>query len=135
MKPINKKAAAILEKMRGMMENDYLKISNTEGYMPVVVERVGSIATGPYAGSELISVAHYGEQNGDLMRDPEVVFIRDRNGNYFPDGIRNDYMGTNHQVVTYDNSGHPVRFNPRGQRNIAVFCGQWMDNIRDQQRI
>ena len=40
------------------------------GFMRLVIEHVG---TGP-RGGQLVSVAHYGEQNGDLMRDPEIVF-------------------------------------------------------------
>jgi hypothetical protein len=47
-------------------------------------------------GSPLISVAHYGEQNGDLMRDPEMVFEIERNGEQIkmmPTYWRNDYVG------------------------------------------
>src|SRR4051812_3886346 len=40
------------------------------GFMPLVVEAAG---TGPRGGT-LVSVAHYYEQNGDLMADPEVLF-------------------------------------------------------------
>jgi hypothetical protein len=40
------------------------------GFMRLVIEHIGH---GP-SGGELVSVAHYGEQNGDLMRDPEIVF-------------------------------------------------------------
>jgi hypothetical protein len=38
--------------------------------MRLVIEHVG---TGP-RGGELVSVAHYGELNGDAMRDPEIDF-------------------------------------------------------------
>jgi hypothetical protein len=38
--------------------------------MRLVIEHVG---TG-LRGGELVSVAHYGVQNGDPMRDPEIVF-------------------------------------------------------------
>ena len=38
--------------------------------MPVVVEKVGRL---PGYG-EIISIAHYEEQNGDLMADPEMEF-------------------------------------------------------------
>src|SRR5258707_7327800 len=40
-------------------------------YMPLVIEDIEE--PGP-AGYPTISVAHYGEQNGDLMRDPEMCF-------------------------------------------------------------
>jgi hypothetical protein len=41
-----------------------------KGYMPLSVEVIGQSAE----GNRLIAICHYGEQNGDLMRDPEMVF-------------------------------------------------------------
>src|SRR5574337_350632 len=49
-------------------------------FLPLVIERLGS----------LISIAHYGEQNGDLMRDPEVCF---RFGSWEPLSFQQDYIG------------------------------------------
>ena len=40
------------------------------GYMPLSVEHIGQSAE----GNRLIAICHYGEQQGDLMRDPEMVF-------------------------------------------------------------
>ncbi|MBU2538106.1 MAG: hypothetical protein KKH22_06680 [Proteobacteria bacterium] len=134
MKKVNKKATKVLDKMRSMMTENYLKLSNNDTFMPVVVERVGSIVVGKQS-CELISVAHYGEQNGDLMRDPEIVFIRDEQGNYYPESIIQDYIGVCRKAVTCDDEGKAVRFNPRQQRDIAAFTGMWMENIRYQQGI
>lgn len=134
MKKVNKKATKVLDKMRSMMTGDHLKISNNETFMPVVIEKVGSLTIGKQ-NCELISVAHYGEQNGDLMRDPEIVFIRDGEGNYYPESITQDYVGVYRQVVTRDDTGRAVSFNPRQQRDIAQFTGMWMENIRHQQGI
>ena len=50
---------------------------------------------GPF-GFPAISVAHYGEQNGDLMRDhPEMCFelAKPIGGTLFLDPWRNDYLG------------------------------------------
>lgn len=132
MKKVNKKATKVLEKMRSMMTGDHLKISNNETFMPVVIEKVGAITLGTRC-CELLSVAHYGEQNGDLMRDPEIVFIRDQDGSYYPESITQDYIGRYQSVVSYDDQGRAVRFNPRAQRDIAEFTGMWMENIRHQQ--
>lgn len=41
-----------------------------DGYMPLSIEAIGTSAD----GNRLISICHYGEQNGDLMRDPEMIF-------------------------------------------------------------
>jgi hypothetical protein len=39
-----------------------------------------------------VSVTHYGEQNGDLMRDPEMCFEL-RDGELDPYYYRSDYVG------------------------------------------
>ncbi len=60
--------------------------------MALVIE--GMDESGPM-GLPAISVAHYGEQNGDLMRDPEMCFKLGLAGgpHLNPFYFRNDYMG------------------------------------------
>jgi hypothetical protein len=41
------------------------------GYLPLSVEEIGSSGD----GYRLVSLCQYGEQNGDLMRDPDLVFL------------------------------------------------------------
>lgn len=59
----------ILERAGGYRPALYLKIENPP-YMALVIEAIGA---GP-CGLSAISVAHYGEMNGDTMRDPEMCF-------------------------------------------------------------
>ena len=59
----------ILKRAGGWNPGLYLKIENAP-YMALVIEATDE--SGP-SGLPAISVAHYGEQNGDLMRDPEDV--------------------------------------------------------------
>ena len=59
----------ILERAGGYRPTLYLKIENPP-YMALVIE---APELGPL-GLPGISVAHYGEQNGDPMRDPEMCF-------------------------------------------------------------
>jgi hypothetical protein len=40
------------------------------GFMRLVIEYIGRSPR----GCDMVSVAHYGELNGDPMRDPEIVF-------------------------------------------------------------
>ena len=54
----------ILQMAGGWHPGLYLKIDNAP-YMELVIEAMGLPA---------LSVAHYGEQNGDAMRDPEMCF-------------------------------------------------------------
>jgi len=84
---------SILEKAGGYRPSLYLRIENPP-YMALVIEATPE--PGPL-GLAAISVAHYGEQNGDLMRDPEMCFELSK-----PIGTkltleafywRNDYLG------------------------------------------
>jgi hypothetical protein len=59
----------ILKRAGGFRPTLSLKIENPP-YMALVIEAIG---IGPM-GLPALSVAHYGEQNGDLMRDPEMCF-------------------------------------------------------------
>ena len=52
------------------------------GYMPLSVEDIGQSTD----GDRLIALCHYGEQQGDLMRDPEMVFEIHTSGLIFQDG-------------------------------------------------
>ncbi len=84
---------AILEKAGGYRPSLYLRIENSP-YMALVIEATPE--PGPL-GLAAISVAHYGEQNGDLMRDPEMCFELSRPiGSKLtldPFCWRNDYLG------------------------------------------
>ena len=60
----------ILERAGGYRPTLYLRVENPP-YMVLVIEAMPE--PGPL-GSPAISIAHYGEQNGDLMRDPEMCF-------------------------------------------------------------
>jgi hypothetical protein len=62
---------SILERAGGYRPTLYFKIENPP-YMALVIE-----ATPEPGPIELpaISITHYGEQNGDLMRDPEMFRV------------------------------------------------------------
>ena len=55
----------IIRRAGGWNPGLYLKIENAP-YMALVIEAIDESGPG---GLPAISVAHYGEQNGDLMRD------------------------------------------------------------------
>jgi hypothetical protein len=60
----------ILKKAGGWHHGLYLRIENPP-FMALVIEATDE--SGP-CGLPVLSIAHYGEQNGDLMRDPEMCF-------------------------------------------------------------
>jgi hypothetical protein len=96
------------------------------GFMRLVIEHVG---TGP-RGGELVSVAHYGEQNGDLMRDPEIVFEVVA-GAWHPVSIQQDYVGSYREVV-FVGEDSKVYVRPALVRDIAAFARIWDRNLKHQ---
>ncbi|WP_263417838.1 DUF6908 domain-containing protein [Terriglobus albidus] len=81
----------ILQKAGGWRPSLYLKIENPP-YLELVIE--GLDESGPL-GLPALSVAHYGQQNGDSMRDPEMCFEIGFVGgpNLDPYYYRQDYLG------------------------------------------
>ena len=80
----------ILRKAGGWHHGLYLKIDNPP-FMELVIEATDE--SGP-CGLPVVSVAHYGQQNGDLMRDPEMCFELGLAGGAHLDPYywRNDYV-------------------------------------------
>ena len=120
----------ILEKAGGYRRDLYLKIENPP-YMTLVIEAVPG--TGPL-GSPAISVAHYGEQNGDLMRDPEMCFELSKppllSLELVPYYWRNDYMGLEQYSRYLD--GAKYVFVPSLYEEHRKFAALWDKNLRAQ---
>jgi len=128
MKAINKSAAKTMRKLISQMEDGYAKIEKSSCFMPVTIEHVGQNDLG-----KLFSVAHYAEQNGDLMRDPEVVFILGADEEFYPVMIQQDFIGKYQDVLEYDETGKIKGWYPRLQADLASFANFWLKNIKDQQ--
>ena len=101
------------------------------GYMPLSVEEIGSSGD----GHRLVSLCHYGEQNGDLMRDPDIVFLFHN----VPDGaaaepvsFRNDYLGIVQDVYRYDETGRRTHVLPTLEQDLTEFAESWFANLKDQ---
>jgi len=101
------------------------------GYMPLSVEEIGSSGD----GHRLVSLCHYGEQNGDLMRDPDIVFLFHN----VPDGVvaepvsfRNDYLGIVQEVYRYDEMGRRTYVVSSLKQNLNEFAESWFANLKDQ---
>ena len=119
---------AILKQAGGWHHGLYLKIENPP-YMELVIEAMDE--SGPM-GLPAISVCHYGEQNGDLMRDPEMCFELGfaagphLSAFYF----RNDYLGVEQwsRDVVDGNYVHRIDLH----RQHESFAETWDDNLRLQ---
>jgi hypothetical protein len=96
------------------------------GFMRLVIEHIG---TGP-RGGQLVSVAHYGEQNGDPMRDPEIVF-EVAAGGWHPVSIQQDFVGSYREAVFVGEDGQ-VYVRPAEVRDIQAFAHVWDRNLKHQ---
>jgi uncharacterized protein DUF6908 len=102
-----------------------------DGYMPLSVEDIGKSAD----GNRLISICHYGEQNGDLMRDPDMVFevySSPAPATAEPLSFRNDYMGLMQEIYRYDDDGKKTHVNARLKQDLKSFGLTWFQNLKDQ---
>jgi hypothetical protein len=100
---------------------------HVDGYMPLVVEQIGRSGD----GRPLIALSHTAVQNGDLMRDPEVVFELHELGAE-PITFRNDFLGILQDVYDYDDSGRRTRVYPRRKQDLRSFSSTWFRNLRAQ---
>jgi len=95
-------------------------------YMPLLIEHLGK---GP-AGGDLIAVSHTYVQNGDLMRDPEIVFLV-TGDEWMPVSYRNDSLGVYQEsMVIEDGQVRYVR--PMLLRDLKSFARDWDRNIKAQ---
>jgi len=132
MKALNRDASRIMDKLTKGVDLDHPKTLDNggPGIMAVHVEQIGQCKAG-----NIFSVAHYYEQNGDLMRDPDMEFLKAADGRYYPISFRNDGLEILSESVEFDDDGEPVTFRPHMQKDQAAFAATWMMNIRMQQKI
>ena len=131
MRAINARAKKVMDILTALCDHpgDHNKF-HREPYMDVSVENIGKCSNGP-----LFSVAHYYEQNRDLMRDPEMCFIKGKDGEYYPYYYRLDGLGIERECVIWDEKGNVEGIQKKEQGNQAVFAGTWMRNIKQQQKL
>jgi hypothetical protein len=113
-----------LARVAGMALKDgaYFKLEQA-GYDPLVVEVHG----------QRVSVSHYFEQNGDLMSDPDMVFLVGPDGEWYPVEITQSPVGVYcNAVLEWDALGWPAQLYPRAQAGMASFARTWARNIREQ---
>jgi len=132
MKAINQRAKKVMDVLIEGMDieaNDSKKIDNTKGtFMPVHVEHVTECNLG-----QIFSIAHYYKQNGDLMRDPDMEFIKGGDGEYYPISFWQDAPLKRDEAVEWGENGEITGIKPKLQAALATFANTWMKNIKEQQ--
>jgi hypothetical protein len=97
------------------------------GYLPLNIEIIGK---GP-GGGLLLAVSHTYVQNGDLMRDPEVVAeVTPGSSDWLPISFRQDNLGILHEAVVSE--GGVFLFHHGLVADLRKFMAFWDENIRQQ---
>lgn len=96
-------------------EEFHVRILN-EPYMPLVIERHG----------EMISVAHYFEQNGDLVADPDVEL---HYPSWVPTGITQYPFGYRSKFRTVGGTEYVSR---SFHKEVSGFLSMWAKNLKGQ---
>jgi hypothetical protein len=120
----------IIRESGGFHPGKSISIEN-EPWMRLVIEVLPEL--GP-DGHKVVSVAHYGEQNSDLMRDPELLFqVVEKDGvtELSPFYFRNDYVGLE-QWSRYRNESADLIALPQRTRDMEAFAKIWDRNLSSQ---
>ena len=100
-----------------------------DGYMPLSLEHIGQSAE----GNRLIAISHTGEQNGDLMRDPEMVFeVHSATAVAEPLSFQNDYVGLFQEVYCFDDAGKKTHVKAKLKQELKSFARLWFRNLKAQ---
>lgn len=107
-------------------------------YMPLAIEDIGPDGE----GRRQVSICHYGEQNGDLMRDPDMVFAfhdcppaSGASEPYLaaePISYRNDYMGIDQECYICAPDGKRIQVRPELKAQFKAFAQTWFRNLHAQ---
>jgi Domain of unknown function (DUF6908) len=125
MSTLPRKAALVLDDLtEGLDVGDARKIDRGLGFMAVHVECLQRTGLGL-----LFSVAHYLESKGDLVPDPDVVFVRAADG-WSPVSFQNSIA---YRVAVHFHDDGTIEVDEKEQSDLVDFCNTWMKNIREQQ--
>lgn len=120
----------IIEESGGFQPGKSISIEN-EPWMRLAIEVLPELGPDWHMA---ISVAHYGEQNSDLMRDPEMTFeVVEKDGvtELWPFYFRNDYVGVE-QWSRYRNESGTLVCLPNRTRDMEMFAKMWDRNLSAQ---
>jgi hypothetical protein len=135
---LNKGASAIMDRLTAGLNGEARTIDNNKpgsAIMAVHVEQIADISTSP--NGPIYSISHYYKQNGDMMADPDMTFLRGITGAWFPLTFQQDGGLPIYQEVIADrfDDGRIKSFRPKLSRELATFANMWMKNIKSQQRL
>lgn len=140
MKKLNERATCIFCRLiKKLKDQQHIKLYS-EGFMPLSIERLEENILTPAGVATTYSLCHYYKQNGDLMRDPEMVFIvvDNRKGekdfeaiHIYPQMYQLDSLGLYEESIRIEN-GQIKSFIKIWQSAHCAFANQWLRNIQMQ---
>lgn len=118
--------------MVGLLVDGYVKIDNSNGsFMPIVAEEI-------YSSSKfkIYSIAHYYNEGGDLLTDPEMCFIYfiDQNA-YLACYFKQDGVLAIEQESILVENGEITGIRTKLQAEHTEFANMWLRNIKNQQNL
>lgn len=118
----------IVELMRGDIDGLMKEpiILNVPGFMKLAIEWIGD---GP-RDLPHVSVCHYFEQNGDLMKDPDLTFEIEPDGTWTPTTYQQDSIALYQEAIYQD--GGKVMMRPKLIKELKSFARLWSRNLSDQ---
>jgi len=111
-------------------ENAYRKVDTSKSFKAVSVDFLGESKLGSF-----FSVAHNSIQNGDVMADPDMEFLKALDGNYYPIRYQNDFLPgfLGHSKALNIEGGKIASYYPKVLSSLCSFTTKWMRNITMQQ--
>ena len=148
MKALNKQASKVMDKLLKDIKtvSSHTKIDNTDGnFMPVHIEVIGKDLA-PNMKGLIVSIAHYYKLNGDMICDPDMTFLVQRNKKilnprtleyekrnmYYP--LSFEMGGFRYEESVYSD-GKTVYVKPQLNKQHKDFANQWLLNIKNQQNL
>lgn len=125
---------AHIERQHGLdftVPGTYIKLDGRGAYM--------DLSIGCYTANQ-VSISHYyRDQSGDMVADPDVVFLLRSDGQWYPIEITQPTMhiagigtmGGYQRLAEIDDKGG-IRFNQRRQADVAMFANEWAVNLGRQ---
>ena len=106
----------------GVLNGDYTYLRfESSGFEPLSVEKVGD---------NLVSVMHTYVQNGDVMRDPEIVLLVDnKNKTVTTASYEMSAVSLYEEYIDFDSL---EIINEQGQKDANSFFRDWMKNVSQQ---
>ena len=118
----------------GLSESGAYKTLDKHNYLPERSSGIMSVHV-ECIGKDRFSIAHYFEQECDLMSDPQMTFWVCE-GKVFPCSFtQHGGIQIFENALLFDENGQPHSANAQKIQELSTFANDWMNNINDQQEI